>query len=1038
MKSVITLFLVILSTTSLFSQDKVLSLADTLHEKARYQADLGRFDSAVYYYDQAMELYMSDDDLASYYQVNIEKAYSLNALEKSDEAFALLNSIEDQSAEIKGRNLTLELYRNKAVIYETRGDFVNALKNYQLALDNYEIEGPEASERLASVYIGRGVSLANTGGLFEAGNDWDKALAIFDSLGINDIRVAKALNNQGGLTIYMGLMEKAVGYLEKSAELLGELYKNPNHPELIKIYYNLATAYSNLNLHQKAIQFMQRGRSILTLFNPQDPLMVDMLLGLADMYNAMGDLDNAEMTIKECLILCDNVFGTDHRKTANAYLIMGHVLKDRGDIKEAIGVLNKSLEIMLKPQVQPDPRILAFAYLRLGEAYAKREMTDEALENVSKALEIVNINTGGKGNDPATMRNAYADLLYESGKKEEALEQYQQALISSVPSFNDTSIEANPGVEETSNEQALFRGLISKAALLEEKYKTTEDLSLLELAMSTLRLGHKVARKMDNNPDNYSDRFLMKRTLSSLNNLSVSVSEKLMELTGADYTDFIFETLEKNKANLIIANLNESAELGTLDLPDSLYFLKGALAKNIAYLEAQLYQEKEVNQGRDSSRIQNYENELFQYRQSEAELNANLSETFPAYHRFRVDKEYVSLAEVRSDLLKEGQVLFHYQLTKSSLVLMKISRQGVEIESKNIDEEFHQKLGDFIELLQDRRSSVKDYLALGNYLAPHLGITKENLRDASELLIIPDGGLGLLAFEALVLESTGTEKSFSELDYLLKNVNVSYANSATLLALQSRQPAVSELKVAAFAPWASEAEEEVAIARERNELADLIWTKKEVGNISSVFDTDVYLSKKATEEQFKQAVSNYAIVHVASHGLINNEAPLYSKLVFASEDLDSLNDGNLLTRELYAMRAPADMVVLSACNSGSGDVAYGEGIISMANGFFYAGSKSVVMTLWLANDQSTERLMNSFYSNLAEGQTKTTALSMAKIQYLNEADDLQSHPYFWAHFVVNGDDEPLVRAGLPGFWWFLLLIPVAFFMISRFRSKPVA
>lgn len=1035
MKSAFTLLWAILSTTCLLAQEEVLSKADTVHEKARYMADLGRFDSAVYYYDEAIILYKADDQMASYYRAEIEKAYSLNALRKPDQAFALLEEIEEACREIKGENLLLELYRNKAVILETRGDFANALRNYQLAIDNYEEDGEDASERLASVYIGRGVSMANTGGLVEAGDDWDKALAIFDSLGINDIRVAKVLNNQGGLTIYMGLMEEAIGYLEKAADLLADVYRNPDHPELIRIYYNLSSAYTNLGLHQKSIQFIGKAISILRLFNPEDPLMIDMQLGLADAYVQMRDWDNAEKAIRECLSLAKAKLGTNHRKTGNAYLILGNIFQEKRDYAEAIGYLETSLEIMLNPQVQADPRIVSMAYLRLGETKIDNRMINEGLVSILSAVEIADRNTGGKGNDPASMRKSYADVLYDIGRKEEALEQYQLALVAALPSFNDKAIESNPRIEESANAKTLFSSLLGKAKILEERHMETGDTSSLELAMATILLAHEVGSRIDESPDNYSDRFGARNTLSILNNLSVAVAYRLMELKGEDYTDFIFETFEKNKANLIIANVNEGIELGTLDLPDSLFFLKGTLAKNIAYLEAQLYQEKEVNQGRDTSRIQKYESDLFAYQKLEAEYNENLKESFPTYHRLKVEKEFITLDEVRSDLLGENQLMLHYQLNNNSLVLMKISSKGVVIESKNIDRSFHQKLNEFINLLQDRNSALSDYLALNEYLTSLLGITKENLEGVSELLIIPDGGLGLLAFEALVVQSTGTEKSFKELDYLLKNVNVSYANSATLLALQSSQKSSTDPTVAAFAPWASEGGEGSTIAEERSGLADLFWTGKEVDNIASVFDTKAFLSKEATEQRFKEVADDYSIIHVASHGLINNEAPLYSRLLFAEEDLDSLNDGSLLTRELFAMRAPADMVVLSACNSGSGDVLRGEGIISMANGFFYAGSKSAVMTLWLANDQSTAVLMNGFYKNLAEGQSKSTSLSAAKLEYINKADALQSHPYFWAHFVVNGDDAPLVRSGLPNFWLFLLLIPVAFFLISRFKKS---
>ena len=135
--------------------------------------------------------------------------------------------------------------------------------------------------------------------------------------------------------------------------------------------------------------------------------------------------------------------------------------------------------------------------------------------------------------------------------------------------------------------------------------------------------------------------------------------------------------------------------------------------------------------------------------------------------------------------------------------------------------------------------------------------------------------------------------------------------------------------------------------------------------------------------------------------------------------------------EIYNMSLPAELTVMSACNTGFGQLAEGEGVISLGRAFSYAGCQSVMMSLWMANDQSTAKLMDHFYKNLSQGQTKNGALKNAKLTYLENADPLTAHPYFWAGLVSTGDLSPLVinktnylLLGVIGFVGALLLLVV--------------
>jgi CHAT domain-containing protein len=144
------------------------------------------------------------------------------------------------------------------------------------------------------------------------------------------------------------------------------------------------------------------------------------------------------------------------------------------------------------------------------------------------------------------------------------------------------------------------------------------------------------------------------------------------------------------------------------------------------------------------------------------------------------------------------------------------------------------------------------------------------------------------------------------------------------------------------------------------------------------------------------------------HTIIDESSPGYSKLIFANP-ADSTEDGFLNTYEIYNIRMGADMVVVSSCNTGTGRLRSGEGVMSLARGFVNAGSRSVVMSLWEVNDEWGTEVMKSFYDNLLKGQSKSNALRKAKLMFIEngEADQFKGNPFYWATLVIYGNNEPI-------------------------------
>jgi CHAT domain-containing protein len=191
-------------------------------------------------------------------------------------------------------------------------------------------------------------------------------------------------------------------------------------------------------------------------------------------------------------------------------------------------------------------------------------------------------------------------------------------------------------------------------------------------------------------------------------------------------------------------------------------------------------------------------------------------------------------------------------------------------------------------------------------------------------------------------------------------------------------------------------------------LVPLRFISEEIRNISDIMDCRHFDAFDATEKAFKEEAPYYDILHLAMHTLINDEDPMYSQLVFTlNNDTVEENDGLLNAYEIFNMRLSARMAVLSACNTGSGKMQKGEGIMSMARGFIYAGVPSIIMTLWAVEDRSGSVLMSKFYGNLHEGMEIDEALQEAKLQYLAGSDQLSAHPYLWSGYVSIGKTRAL-------------------------------
>ena len=312
-------------------------------------------------------------------------------------------------------------------------------------------------------------------------------------------------------------------------------------------------------------------------------------------------------------------------------------------------------------------------------------------------------------------------------------------------------------------------------------------------------------------------------------------------------------------------------------------------------------------------------------------------------------------------------------------------------------------------------------------LGPEL--SKSNLK---RLLIVPDGNLSYIPFESLLTIQVGQQiRDYSNLPYLLNDYAVSYSPSVSIM-LASQNSNNSNHRYLGFAPnYADEVYSDV-----RQKLSSLQYNEPEVEFAADLFNGKSWTGSSVTEETLKSNVSNAGILHLAMHGEVEDEHPLLSKLFFNNS---SENDGILHTYEIYNMTIPAQLVILSACNTAKGKWLRGEGILSLERAFQYAGSNSLVSTLWTVDDAASAKLTQAFLQNIKDGQTKDIALQQAKLQYIQNATSENLHPFYWSSFKLTGNTKPLEGSSLNNYLYFGLgMCALIFFAVVYFRKTKKA
>lgn len=391
----------------------------------------------------------------------------------------------------------------------------------------------------------------------------------------------------------------------------------------------------------------------------------------------------------------------------------------------------------------------------------------------------------------------------------------------------------------------------------------------------------------------------------------------------------------------------------------------------------------------------------------------------------------LNLQAIQKYIGKEEKLLIEYFVGASYTTIFKIdAKKGLSWRKISNDNYFSLLAAFFLFFSEDNGSKITNEIDNYKELAQAIyqQVVAQELKEVNskKLLIIPDGILSFIPFDALLTRESRS-RNFQKMPFLVKEKEVSYGYSLTILSNIKTNKSFNQELVGFFPEF---------IDRQRG-LSQLPYTQEERQNISSHLPIIFYDKEKATKEKFIQNSKQSRIIHLSTHANTKNKDKL-SAIEFWDE--------SLYLTELYGYEINADLVVLSACETGLGQVQKGEGAMSLARGFSYAGVSNLVVSLWKVNDKATSILMGDFYKFLSKNRTATEALHESKLSYLNnkEISNTKKSPYYWASFIpIKNTSKVFTIDSETSSWPIYLLVVlliglfVSIFKITRFFLKPV-
>ncbi|MGM8361657.1 CHAT domain-containing protein [Flavobacterium sp. ARAG 55.4] len=791
-------------------------------------------------------------------------------------------------------------------------------------------------------------------------------------------------------------------------------WKNPKpktKPELLAIVIlNCNKAYyeKQFNRIQDAINSYENAWKIYKKYNLSNYDIVEFCLKpLGNLHSIIGDYDNAENTIKQYYYIANQE--KNQEKKIAAILNLSNVYQNSGKIDLAIDLLEKTIrsEKLSKTQKGILLNNLGNSYVL---SYNKRDITVKIIPNIFDKLENTYLDAikllQSDKNQVETIANCYRNLASLNS-------QWQKFdLANSYFEKAKNYFYATPNLSTRKTAQFKYE----EASLLFQQQKLNESTAAITAVFKLLIPNY--SGKNNSLPEQNS--LYTETTLLDALDLQAAIFSKQNQPKKALESYALAFHIDELFANLMVYEnskiINQTRVRNRTEKCIAIYDLLYQKEQKQSYIEAafQLAEQSKsgvlksyLSQNKTASRkeklhieqLQNWSNVILKEQQKGdlADI-AKINEAIEKQNGLMLslkkirsentasEKQTIDLKALYTKLEKDKAMMIEYFSGYEKMYFFTLANKQISLNQLSNNAHTSVKILQFIDYFNNPNAiinNIKSYNHYGKIAYDVLRLPKKT--NYNNWIIIPDGILNFLPFEALITQESNTT-NFAQMHYLLNDYNIGYENSAQFYLSFDPNKKMQDKTVLGIFPVFE------------NTAFTLSYSKNEMNSIQKKFEGKYFQNAEATFDNFKNNAVNYSILHLSTHA--------------SSGDIDTpasikFYDQEILYSEFYNLNINPDLVVLSACETGIGKLFKAEGAMSIARGFQLAGAQNLLFSLWKVNDYTTSVFMDSFYHNIKKGQSYLEANANAKRDFLKNPNisNAKKSPYYWSAFVYYGDLE---------------------------------
>ena len=824
--------------------------------------------------------------------------------------------------------------------------------------------------------------------------------------------------NRGYHLFQSGRVSASIKAYEVALALLEE-HQFTDFPALDYLYLPLGAHYTRLGDNEKARALYEK--AIAGYESSAAPGV------LAGLYNNLGLTYWNEDRQEEAIAVYREGLALEALPPAKKSLLLralGQSLLELGQIAEANRLAQEALSILLevertRPETEGLAGYLSGGWLLSARVRSAQGADDDAFPALRRALDYAIAARGtAQHRSVAKIRVALGAAYLRTDDPAAANRQFTAALTSLLPGYRPRHEHDLPDPATFYGENAIYEALAGKADALMKLAASAEDTIRHQQALACHRLASRAEWTLRRLLQYESSRINLLAQSRERIAAAIAVAHTLYQQTGNDqYLYQAWAFAEQVKSAVLLEAVQRNRAQQSTTQQDTLWQQVRQLRQQLAYYERQLLLNPQ------SVQRPVWLSERDDLMDQVADLGQQLSLDYPGWSTLDRPLSVQTDRDITRLLQKQQATTLEFFVGRQYIHVFRYAPDGTAHWTRIGQPERVLALTQKLRSLLQSRQALQDagaYAITAHQLYQELLGAALPANSSDHLLIIPDAWLSAIPFAALY-HSPGTDAGWAQAPFLLRHCQVQYAFSLTVLATQQQGTGAAGGNVLHLAP---------RFLDHPGDLPPLRYSEAELSQVDAC-RVQQYVDERATFAQLRERGDEYKVVHLSTHAQVDSSG-LNPRISFY--------DHQVFLPEVYALSLRADLVILSACETGLGIFEQGEGVMSLSRAFTYAGARGLISSLWRINESATATIISHTYAALTTGTPKAAALHQAKTAYLNDDDipAFQKSPYYWAGLVYVGDNAHLEWQACPSTysWWLyggIGLVLLALFGWWRYR-----